>query len=357
MGAYLHSIELALPAHAISAADAQARLHDGFVTAGEDPSVIEGVFQNAGIAQRYLAKPPAFYLEQRGLTARNGAYGEVAPRLAIEAAGRALEAGGLTPEDIDVVIDTSCTGVLIPALDVYVANALGLRKDVRRLPLTEAGCAAGATALGLARDLLGAQPGRAALLISVELPSLTLQLQDTSRANLVSSAIFGDGAAAALVTDRPPTQPALELLAHRAVLFPDSLDVMGFDLRTEGFRIVLSPRIPLLVKRHLRDEVEAFLGGLAVDGAPVALAELGFFVLHPGGTKVLDNLRDVLELDEADVRHSRGVLRDYGNLSSASVFFVAERLLAEGALEPGALGLLCAMGPGFTVELLLVRAV
>jgi len=370
-GAYLHAIQLALPEHAISAADAEARLRAGFEAAGEDPSTIAGVFEHAGIAQRHLAKPPAFYLEQRGLTARNGAYAEVAPQLAIDAARRALDAAGLTPADVDLVIDTSCTGVLIPALDVYVANALGLRKDVRRVPLTEAGCAAGATALGLARDLLAASArseaarahpngpqalGTTALVICVELPSLTLQLHDTSRANLISSAIFGDGASAAVVTDRPPQGPALELLAHRSVLFPDSQDVMGFDLKTEGFQIVLSPRIPLLVRRNLREEVDAFLDGLEVDGEPVSLERLELFVLHPGGTKVLDNLRDVLGLDEHAVRHSRGVLRDCGNLSSASVFYVAQRTLAEGAFRPGALGLLCAMGPGFTVELLLVRA-
>lgn len=190
------------------------------------------------------------------------------------------------------------------------------------------------------------------MLVSVELPSLTLQLHDVSRANLVASAIFGDGAAALVVSGRPPRRPSLELLAHKAVLFPDTTDIMGFDLRTEGFTIVLSPRIPLLVRKHLRDEVNAFL---AAQGR--VLGDLSFFALHPGGAKVLDNVRDALELEEEDVAASRAVLRKCGNLSSASVYFVAKELLDAGAVEPGALGLLCAMGPGFTVELALLRGV
>ncbi len=353
MPAIIHAIARALPEHSISREEAEERLRAEFVARGEDPAIVRQVFANSGIERRFLARPPEFYLRERSLTARNGAYCEVARELGVAAAREALERAGVAPAEVDLVIDTSCTGVMIPALDVHVANALGLRRDVRRIPLTEAGCAAGATALALGRDLLaGLPPEAVALVLAVELPSLTLQLEDASRANLVSSAIFGDGAAALVVSARPPRGPGLELLAHRSVLFPDTTQIMGFDLGSDGFRIVLSQRIPHLVRSRLREEVDAFL-----DAQGVALGALELFVLHPGGTKVLDNVRDVLELREEQVAASRRVLRRYGNLSSASVHFVAQALLEEGAVRPGALGLLCAMGPGFTVELGLLRGV
>lgn len=351
--AAIRAIATALPPHSISAEEAQARLESFFVARGESPELVRQIFSSAGIDRRWLARPPAFYLQERGLTARNEAYAEVARELGAAAARKVLDATGVAPGEVDWVIDTSCTGVMIPALDVHVANALGLRADVRRVPLTEAGCAAGATSLALAHDLIRARPGSRALLLAVELPSLTLQLDDPSRANLVSSAIFGDGAAAVLVSDRPVPSArtrGLEHLAHKAVLFPDTTDIMGFDLKTEGFKIILSQRIPMLVAKHLRGEVDAFL-----EAQGLSLGGLDFFVVHPGGTKVLDNVRDTLGLPEAKVAAARRTLRAHGNLSSAAVHFVASELLERDEVAPGQLGLMIAMGPGFTLELALLR--
>lgn len=350
MAITIHSIARATPGCSISNEEAVARLREVFVASGEDPSLVEQIFSNAGVERRFLARPPSFYLTERELTARSQAYSEVACELGVAAARQALDEAGVRPEEVDLIIDTSCTGVMIPALDVYIANALGFRKDVRRMPLTEAGCAAGATSLAFAHDILTARPGQVALLVSMELPSLTLQLDDTSRANLVSAAIFGDGAAALVVSDRAPRGPALEHLAHKTILFPDSADVMGFDLKSTGFKIILSKRIPLLVRKHLRDEVDAFL-----EAQGLTLDAMDFFVLHPGGAKVLDNVRGALSLEESKVAASRAVLRDYGNLSSASVHFVAKELLERGEIEPGDFGLLVAMGPGFTLEMALLR--
>ncbi|RMG11522.1 MAG: type III polyketide synthase [Planctomycetota bacterium] len=348
----LHSIARALPAHSITNEEAAERLRATFAASGEDPSLVEQVFRNAGIERRYLARPPGFYLAETSLTARNQAYSEVAQEVGLAACREALDLAAVRPDEVDLIIDTSCTGVMIPALDAYVADALGFRRDVRRLPLTEAGCAAGATSLAFAHDYLRAHPSAVVLCLSTELPSLTLQLGDTSRANLVSAAIFGDGAAAVVVSNRRPRGPAVEHLAHRTLLFPDTTDIMGFDLRTEGFKIILSKRIPLLVRKHLRTEVDAFL-----EAQGLRLAEMSFFAVHPGGTKVLDNVRDVLELREDDVAASRQTLRDYGNLSSASVHFVTKQLLEDKAIEPGRFGLMLAMGPGFTFELALLRGV
>lgn len=348
--AVIHSIALATPDHSVTNEEAEARLREVFVAAGEDASLVQQIFANAGVERRFLARPPSFYLAERGLTARNAAYSDVARELGVVAAHRALDQAGVRPEEVDLIVDTSCTGVMIPALDVYVAQALGCRTDVRRLPLTEAGCAAGATSLAFAHDLIKARPGTVALLLSMELPSLTLQLDDASRANLVSSAIFGDGAAALVVSDRPPRGPALEHLAHKTILFPNSADVMGFDLLTEGFKIILSPRIPMLVRKHLPGEVDAFL-----EAQGLRREDLGFYVIHPGGAKVLDNVREALSLEEEQVASSRRILRDYGNLSSASVHFVARDMLDRGQIARGAFGLLVAMGPGFTLEMALLR--
>lgn len=347
----IQSVATVLPPYSLSSEEAEARLRANFEAQGEDPALVSQIIRSSGIERRALARPPAFYLTERSLTARNAAYVEVARELGVAAARAALDQAGVRPEEVDLVLDTSCTGVMIPALDVYVANALRMRRDVRRVPLTEAGCAAGATALALARDLLGDRPGATALILAVELPSLTVQLEDASRANVVSAAIFGDGAAALVVSNRPARGPALELLAHQATLFPDTTEIMGFDLRTEGFKIILSPRIPHLVNRHLREEVDAFL-----ERQGLALRDMGFFVPHPGGTKVLDQVRDTLGLREEDVASSRRVLREFGNLSSASVHFVAKDVLERGVAAPGALGLMIAMGPGFTLELALLRA-
>lgn len=352
MAPTIQSIAIALPEHSLSAEEAEARLAPIFEAQGEDPDLVHQIIRNSGIDRRYLARPAGFYPQHADLTTRNRAYAEVAQEIGIAAARDALEQAGVKPEEVDLVIDTSCTGVMIPALDAYLVNALGLRRDVRRMPLTEAGCAAGATSLAFASDYVSARPGSVALLVSVELPSLTFVLDDASRANMVSAAIFGDGAAAVVLSDRAPTQPSVEVLAHRSVLFPDTQEIMGFDLRTEGFRIILSKRIPLLVKRHLREEVDAFL-----ESQGLSLAQMDFFALHPGGTKVLDNVRDCLGLEEATVDPARAVLRDYGNLSSASVHFVTREILRRGDVKPGEFGLLVAMGPGFTVEMALLRGV
>lgn len=350
MPVWVHALETALPEHSIGNEEAAARLRPYLGGDSQAQSLLEQVFANAGIERRHLARPPGFYLTETTLSARNQAYEEVARELSIAAARRALEAAGVGPSEVDIIVDTSCTGVMIPAVDVFVANALGMRPDVRRVPLTEAGCAAGATSLWLAHDLLRARGEGTALLIAVELPSLTLQLDDASRANLISAAIFGDGAAALVVSTRRPRGRGLELLAQKTVLFKDTVDLMGFDLRSEGFRIVLSQRIPHLVAQRLRGEVDAFL-----EAQGLSLGEMAFHAIHPGGTKVLDGVRDALGLDEEQVTSSRRVLREFGNLSSASVHFVARDLLARGKVEAGAPGLLVAMGPGFTVELGLIR--
>jgi alkylresorcinol/alkylpyrone synthase len=350
--AYVQSLELAFPAFQITNEDAVEFIAPGFIEDGEDPEIVRGIFRNAQVRRRFLARPPSFLFEERSLTARNRAYSQVAREIGVEAARKAISAAGLEPRDIDLIIDTSCTGVMIPALDAYIANDLGMRKDVLRMPLNAVGCAGGAVALGRASDHLAAYPKARVLIVCLELPSLTLQLGDTRRANLVSAAIFGDGCAAAIVSNDTPTADGYELLGSRSILFPNSQDVMGFELETEGFKIILSPKIPLLVRQRLRGEVDEFLESFGLNRK-----DLGFLVLHPGGTKVLDNMKEVFEVDEDAVSAARYCLSEFGNLSSASVLTVARELRERGAFEDGQLGLLCAMGPGFAAEMTLMSGV
>ncbi len=348
----IHTIAKATPPHSVTAAEAEAHLRPFFEAQGEDGAIVSQIFANSQIDQRALARPQEFYLRERGLTARNKAYSEVAVELGVRVAREALERAGVEPSKVDLVIDTSCTGLMIPALDAYLVNALELRADVARMPLTEVGCAAGAVALSRADDYLRAYPEATVLVVAVELPSLTLRLDDGSRANLVSAALFGDGAAAAVVSKAPAKGPAFEIQAHKSLLFPDTLGLMGFDLRTEGLTIVLNRRIPALIKRELRPNVDRFL-----EEQGLTLADLNFFVLHPGGARVLDNVQQVLELNDAQVAPAREMLRRNGNLSSASVLFVGHDILeSAGFSADRGLGLLCAMGPGFAVEMALLRA-
>ncbi len=304
-----------------------------------------GLFRNAGVENRYLVRDVDTLLAHHSLKWRNDVYIEECQKLGIELLGRLLEKGSVSPTDIDVLITTSCTGFMIPALDTYLINHFRMRSDTKRLPFTELGCAAGAMAISHAHDHLLAYPDHKIAIVSIEIPSMTYLRGDMSVANLVSSALFGDGGAAALVRgDRGP----LEILCTRTHLFPDSPEMMGFDLNDDGFRIILDKRVSRLLRDQLSPVVEAFLSDAGVEGA-----EIRNYLLHPGGRKILDTMRELFDLEEEQLALSRATLREVGNLSSASILWVLHKAL-EGEAEPG-YSLLGAFGPGFSAELLLGR--
>jgi len=306
------------------------------------------VIDHAQVHQRHSIFPVDYIIQKRSLEQLSLEYKEHAIRLGCEAAERCLSKAGMTPGDIDMIITVSCTGFMIPSLDAHLINLMGFRSNVRRLPLTELGCAAGAMALALAADAVRASPGASVLIVAVELPTLTFQRGDMSQANLISCVLFGDGAAAAVVTGRPAAGPCI--VDAETYTFPQSLDAMGFDLRDSGFHIVLSKDVPQMIKEKIRTLVDDFLlrSGLSRQS-------LSAFLLHPGGQKLLSYVEQELGLDRSDTQVSWDVLGEYGNLSSATILFILDAWLKTRQMNSGDFGLAAAFGPGFSAEFLLLK--
>jgi len=341
------STATAVPQHAITREIVEARIGPVFSLSGRRLEAVLEIIANSRIDRRYSIFPVEYFVEPRPLEQISREYRDHSVCLGRRAARQALDRAGIEPREVDLIVTVSCTGFMIPSLDAYLAPEMGLRPDVRRLPVTELGCAAGAAGLALARDYVRANPGSTALLVAVELPTLTFQRRDLSQANLVSAVLFGDGAAAAVVTGQPRRGP--RILDSESFLFPDSLGAMGFDLRDSGFHIVLSKEVPRMIRERIGGLVDAFLARHSL-----ARHDLQAYILHPGGQKLLSFIEQELGLSPELTQPSWDVLRDFGNLSSASVLFVLHQWLERG-LGPGARGLLAGFGPGFSAEMLLLQ--
>ncbi len=337
-----------IPPHVLRREAVKQAVQQTFGLAPQRLATVMAIFDNARVEQRYSVFPLEYLAHPRSLTQTMQEYQEHAVGLGRRAAKDCLAQAGLKPTEVDLLITVSCTGFMIPSLDAYLINDLGFRPDVRRLPITELGCAAGAAALSRASEFIRAFPGTNVLVVAVELPSLTFQHADQSPANIVSSALFGDGAAAALVTGRDMLGP--QILDTESYLFPDSVDAMGFDLKESGLHIVLSKDIPDLVRKEIKRLI-----GRVLERHGLRLEHLSFFVLHPGGKKVLSYLEQELDLTRDETQPSWDVLASYGNLSSASVLFVLRELQLKRRPTQGDYGLMVAFGPGFSAELLLLQ--
>jgi len=347
-GATIAATATALPPYQLTRESVKYYLDKVFPLQGVRLDAMQAIVENSQIDRRFCIHPVEFIVEPRPLEALSLDYIENAVELGQRVAEDCLARAGCGPRDVDLLITVSCTGFMIPSLDAHLINRMGFRCDVRRLPVTELGCAAGAAALARAWEFQRAFPGATALVISVELPSLTFQRRDISQANLISSILFGDGAAAALVTGNGAAGP--RLVDARSYTFPDSLAAMGFDLKNSGFHIVLSKDIPDLIRSKVKELVTSFLGKNGLRKEDVAA-----FVLHPGGQKLLSYVEEELGLEKRLTQPSWDVLREYGNLSSASVLFVLHEWLTKRPLAPGDHALLAAFGPGFTAEMLLAQ--
>jgi alkylresorcinol/alkylpyrone synthase len=338
----------ALPDHEITRDDVKRYFGSTFAIDERRLNAMMAIVDNAQVRRRFFIHPVDYIIEPRPLGTVTREFQEHSVALGSRVVESCLRASGLSAPDVDLLITTSCTGFMIPSLDAHLMNRLGFRSDVRRLPITELGCAAGAAALGRCADFLRAYPDKTALVVAVELPSLTFQRRDLSQANLISTILFGDGAAAAIVTGRPARGPKiLEVASH---LLPDTIDAMGFDLQGDGFHIVLSKEVPQLIRSQIKQILCATLARRGLSTSDIAA-----FVLHPGGRALLQAIEEELGLTEDDTKPSWTVLRERGNQSSASVLFVLDEWLRTRQVPAGAYGMLAAFGPGFSAETALLQ--
>lgn len=310
---------------------------------------LEGLHRNVLVGGRHLALPLHEYLALDSWGKANAAWLRVAQDIGERAVRQALAAAGLRPADVDALLFVTVTGVSTPSLDALLMNRLRLSPRVRRTPIFGLGCLAGAAGLARATDYVLAYPDQVAVLLSVELCSLTLQRDDLSIPNVIATGLFGDGAAAAVVVGAGKPAHGPRILATRSVFYPDTERVMGWDVSDSGFQVVLSADVPAVVLAHVGRDVDAFLADHGL-----ARRDISAWISHPGGPRVLQAMQQALGLADEALAVSWRSLREVGNLSSASVLLILEDVL-RAPPPPGHYGLLMAMGPGFCSELVLLR--
>lgn len=326
-----------------------------------NPDRLDRLHRNVLVGGRHLALPLEGYERLTGFGDANDAWIEVAQDVGERAVREALERAALDVDRVDALFSTTVTGIATPSLDARLMNRLGLPPRVRRTPLFGLGCVAGAAGIARAADYVRAYPEQVAVLLSVELCSLTLQREDLSVPNLIATGLFGDGAAAVVIAgenvaaglEDTGSKTGPQVLASRSIFYPDSEEVMGWEISERGFQIVLSADVPQVVEEHLRRDVDAFL-----DDHGLTRADIGSWVCHPGGPKVLEAMERSLELPDGALDLTWHSLREVGNLSSTSVLLVLRDTLdaADGERPtPGTRGLLLALGPGFCSELVLLE--
>lgn len=346
----LVAVATALPPHRIAQAEAAAFASAFFRGRLDRLDALLPVFTNAGIECRYFAKPPDWFREPHDLAEKNRDYIEAATELSARAARDLLDRTGLQPHDIDHIVYVNTTGLATPSIDARLINVLKLRLDIRRTPIWGLGCAGGAAGLSHAYHHALGHPRDRVLVIACELCGLTFLTDDFSKSNFVATALFADGAAAALVVgDDAVPAAGLGLLGTQSHFYPDSLDVMGWNVLSRGLQVVFDRRIPDIVRAHAAAELDGFLARHGL-----ARADVVEYLYHPGGIKVLAAYQEAYGIPDDAVRHARAVLRDCGNMSSVTVLFVIARYLEEHAPGRGGIGVVSALGPGFSSESLLV---
>ncbi len=344
------AVSTALPEHRYTQAEITERFAEICLGPGGKWDVLNRLHTSASVTTRHLALPLERYAELADFTEANDAFIEVATDIGARVVQEALDLAGLDPSDVDIILSTTVTGIAVPSIEARIAGVVGLRSDVKRVPLFGLGCLGGAAGLARMHDLLVGSPGSVGVLLSVELCSLTLQRQDPSVANMVASGIFGDGAAAAVVVGAGRPEPGPQIVDSRSHLYPDTGRAMGWDVGASGLKVVLGAEVPDLVSMHLADDVKGLLADHDLHPDDITA-----WVAHPGGPKVLLAVENSLGLPREALAVTWRSLAAIGNLSSASVLHVLRETMTDRPPPPGSPGLLFAMGPGFCAELVLLR--
>ncbi|WP_118973307.1 type III polyketide synthase [Taibaiella koreensis] len=349
MSVKIKTVSKALPAYSRTTAEILPFVD--LWLAGEEERYIRKVkkiFENAGVDKRYSVMSPQEVFTQTSFEDKNRIYAREAIRLGKACLEQALEQAGWRPDQLDYLITVSCTGIMIPSLDAYLINLLQLRQDVVRLPVTEMGCAAGVSGMLYAQRFLKANPGKRAAVVAVESPTCTFQLDDHSMTNVVSAAIFGDGAACVLLSSDEADQGP-EIVDGEMYHFYDAEHMMGFDLTNGGLKMVLDIEVPETIAAHFERIVYPFLerNGLSVD-------KLDHLIFHPGGKKIMETVDELFGIMGKQIDVTRRVMREYGNMSSATVLYVLEQFMKQPQ-APGATGLMLSFGPGFSAQRILLR--
>ena len=341
----LLSIATAVPPHVIEQQQAKALGRRAFGRKALFDR-LSGVFDNAAIAKRHIVAPPEWYEQPHGWAERNAVYLAACETMFEESAGRAIAAAGLTPDAIDGVVTVSTTGIATPSLEARVGPRLGLRRDVRRVPIFGLGCAGGVSGLATAAGLAGSEPGSHWLFVTVETCSISIRLDSDDPAAIVATALFGDGAAAAVVTAGAGGLATLSGSAE--TLWPETLGIMGWRVEDPGLGVLFDRAIPPFIEANLAEAVDEMCAHL-----DIARADIGRLCCHPGGVKVIDAIETALDLPQGELNLEREVLHDHGNMSAPTVLFVLERLIARGLPQRT---LMTAFGPGFTCSAALLEA-
>ncbi len=349
MSVTIKAVSKALPAYSRSTADILPLL-DSWLIDQDDRFIrkVKKIFEGAAVDKRYSIMAPEDVFSDLSFEERNDIYVREGIKLGAECLETALEKASWQAQDLDYIITVSCTGIMIPSLDAYLINLLKLRQDIVRLPVTEMGCAAGVSGMIYAKNFLKANPGKRAAVIAVESPTATFQLNDYSMANIVSAAIFGDGAACVLLSsDKEDTGP--EILAEEMYHFYDAEEMMGFKLTDTGLQMVLDVAVPETIANHFPDIIHPFLkkNGFEIN-------DINHLIFHPGGKKIIQTVEELFGQLGKNINDTKEVLRLYGNMSSATVLYVLERMMDKKPI-PGEKGLMLSFGPGFSAQRILLQ--
>jgi len=306
------------------------------------------IFEGAAVDKRYGIMPIEEVFLASSFEEKNAIYVRESKKLGRKVLESALKQADWAPDSLDYIITVSCTGIMIPSLDAYLINELDLRQDIVRLPVTEMGCAAGVSGLIYANNFLKANPGKRIALVSVESPTATFQLNDYSMANMVSAAIFGDGAACVLLSSEE-TALGPKIIGEDMYHFKDATHLMGFDLTNHGLKMILDPAVPETIANHFPDIVHPFLEkyGSSID-------KVDHLIFHPGGKKIVQTVEELFGKLGKNIDDTRAVLQLYGNMSSATVLYVLERFLNK-EIDKGEQGLILSFGPGFSAQRVLLE--